>query len=166
MKLKANDQLIIRKFKTADILFVSKFWMGTDRLEGVFQNDSVDKILKRFSMWGSEKDEKGNAYIGFAIELNDRLIGLSWFTENIKGQLTFSMYLDVDYRGKGYGVEAYKIIEPLLIERGFNLIKSSCRQNNIASFKMHEKCGFDLIKSELSPNGTPMYRWQKLINKK
>ena len=151
----------VRKFNKNDIEFIVGNWLGTDRLDGVFQNDTIEKIEKRITFWQQEKNDKGNVSLGYAIEYKERLIGVAWFTENIKGQLTYNLYLDVDYRGRGYGVQASKIIEEDLKKKGFKNLKSSCAQDNLASSKMHRKLGFKLVKEELSPNGTPMQRWEK-----
>ena len=151
----------IRKFNNNDIDFIVDNWLGTVRLDGVFQNDTIEKIQKRISFWQEEKNEKGDVSLGFCIELDQKPIGIAWFTENIKGQLTYSLYIDVNFRGKGYGKQASMMIEQILKDKGFKIIKSSCRQDNVASAILHEKLGFKLTKKELSPNGTPMFRWEK-----
>lgn len=155
--------ITVRKFNIDDMCFIVDKWLGTDRLDGIFQNAEKEKIEELISIWEKEVDDKGDFYLGFCIEKEGVPIGIIMLSENIKGIPTFGIAIDIDYRGRGYGKQASMLVFEELKQRGYKLLKSSCRQNNIASKKLHEKLGFQLIKSELSPNGTPMYRWEKRI---
>ena len=153
----------LRKFTNKDIPYILENWVGTDKLDGAFKNDDQEKLEKRFSFWENETNAKGAKSFGFCIEL-DKPIGAIWYTENTPNELTLSIYIDASFRGKGYGSQACKIAEESLKQKGFYVIKSSCRQDNFKSIKLHEKLGFELLKKELSPNGTPMIRWKKKLS--
>jgi len=65
--------------------------------------------------------------------------------ECYKGVAEVSIYMDTDYRGKGVGE---KLLNALLKESetaDFWTVQSSVIQNNTASIKLHEKCGFRTV---------------------
>lgn len=65
--------------------------------------------------------------------------------ECYKGVAEVSIYIDVNHSGKGLGE---KLLSALLEEsekNGFWTIQACIIQNNTASIKLHEKCGFRMV---------------------
>lgn len=62
-----------------------------------------------------------------------------------------------EYWGNGYASEALKLmIDFMFNERGMNRIVANVLENNIASIKMHEKCGYrqeGLLRQAIFKNG-------------
>ena len=151
--------IILRKFNKYDVDFVMNNWVNTDKLDGFFKDKTRESLEESFEKYDLEKS--GDRFLfSYCIELNDRPIGVIQFTEKYQGVPNLNLYIEDMYRGKGYGTKAFELAKKIIKSKGFALITSSCRQNNLASVRLHKKLGFKIIKTENSPNGTPMFRWQ------
>lgn len=149
----------LRKFNNNDIDFVVNNWVGTDKLDGFFKDRTKENLEKSFKKY--EEEKSGDRFLySYCIEFEGRPVGIIQFTEKYKDTPNLNLYIEDIYRNKGIGTNAFKLAKEILKLKGFDLITSSCRQDNVASVNLHKKLGFELIKSELSPNGTPMFRWQ------
>lgn len=154
--------LRIRKFKESDIKFVLNNWVEKNKLEGFFKDKSEKDLRMSFKKY--EEEKSGDKFLfSYCIDLDGRPIGIIQFTEKYENIPNLNLYIEDVYQNQGYGCQAFELAKKLLKEKGYNLITSSCTQENIPSIKMHKKLGFNLIKSEKSPNGTPMHRWEKKI---
>lgn len=149
----------LRKFNNNDIDFVVNNWVGTDKLDGFFKDRTKENLEESFKKY--EEEKSGDRFLySYCIEFEGRPVGIIQFTEKYKDTPNLNLYIEDIYRNKGIGTNAFKLAKEILKLKGFDLITSSCRQDNVASVNLHKKLGFELIKSELSPNGTPMFRWQ------
>jgi len=157
-------EIVLRKFNDNDIDFVMNNWVGTDKLDGLFKDRTRESLEVSFKKYQEEKS--GDRFIySYCIELEFRPVGIIQFTEKYKGTPNLNLYIEDIYRNKGIGTKAFELGKEIIKSKGYKLITSSCGQNNIASVNLHKKLGFDMVKVELSPNGTPMYRWQlKILN--
>lgn len=70
---------------------------------------------------------------------------------------------DHSCRGRGIGLEAYKLLlDYAFNERGFHRIDARVLEDNIASIKMHQKCGYRIegtLREAVFKNG----RWQNQV---
>lgn len=70
---------------------------------------------------------------------------------------------DQSCRGRGIGLEAYKLLlDYAFNERGFHRIDARVLEDNIASIKMHQKCGYRIegtLREAVFKNG----RWQNQV---
>ena len=153
----------LRKFNKTDIPFIMQNWVGANKVNPFFESANEEKLTEIFAMWEEEKLRNGNCHLVYCVLLDNRPVGLIGLTENIKEKFNLDLYIEDIYRGKGIGTQAFKLLENIAKQRGIATLTSSCTQANIASTNLHKKVGFNLIKAELSPNGTPMFRWQKDI---
>jgi len=65
--------------------------------------------------------------------------------ECYKGVAEVSIYVDVNHSGKGVGEMLMKNLLEESENNGFWTIQSSIMQNNSASIRLHEKCGFRTV---------------------
>lgn len=65
--------------------------------------------------------------------------------ECYKGVAEVSIYVDVNHSGKGVGEMLMRKLLEESENNGFWTIQSSIMQNNAASLRLHEKCGFRTI---------------------
>lgn len=65
--------------------------------------------------------------------------------ECYKGVAELSIYVDVNHAGKSVGELLLKKLLEASEEAGFWTIQSSVFQNNAASLRLHEKCGFRTV---------------------
>lgn len=154
--------LKLRKFNENDIDFIMNNWVGTDKLDGFFKDRTRESLKESFEKYKNEKSG-GRFLFSYCIEVEGRPVGVIQFTEKYSNTPNLNLYIEDVYRNKGIGTKAFKLAKEIIKSKGYNLITSSCRQDNIASVNLHKKLGFGLIKSELSPNGTTMYRWELKI---
>ena len=155
----------IRKFVINDIEFVLNNWVGTDKLGGYWKDATKESLTKSFADWDSEIDIQGRPRVKYCIEITENgrkiPVGVIYYSYNEEGCLTYNIFIDENYRGKGYAVQATKLAEEKLKEKGIKIVKSSSFHKNIASINLHKKVGFVLIKQEINPAGNLMYRWEK-----
>lgn len=150
----------IRKFKNSDIDFILNNWANTDKLAGIFKNTTREKLEQNIEEFDAEKTADEVKLFVYCIECENRPVGMISMTEKYPNKINFGIAIEDIYRGKGIATKAFEIIKQMMIEKGYQNFTSSCRQDNIPSVNMHKKFGFKIVKEELSPNGTPMYRWE------
>lgn len=98
--------------------------------------------------------------LGICLKHNKELIGLAsvididWINKSAHCP---SLIGEKKYRGKGYGTEArLLLLQFAFYERGFERIWALVLENNIASLKMLEKCGYKregLLRNSVYKNG-------------
>lgn len=96
-----------------------------------------------------------NRYIGNVSITNINLANRSGISNILIG--------DQSCWGKGIGTEAYRqLLEYAFNERGLHRIEALVLEENIASIKMHQKCGFKIegiLRETVFKNG----RWQNQV---
>ena len=152
-------EIKLRKFNENDIDFVMKNWVGTDKLNGFFKDKTKEGLKESFKKYHEEKS--GDKFLfSYCIETDGRPVGIIQFTEKYKNTPNLNLYIEDIYRNRGIGTISFELAKTIIKSKGFNIITSSCARNNLASISLHKKLGFQIIKVENSPNGTPMLRWQ------
>ena len=155
-------EIILRKFTDDDIDFVMDNWVGTDKLDGFFRDKTRESLKESFKKY--EKEKSGDKFLySFCIDKDGRPVGIVQFTEKYENTPNLNLYIEDVYRNRGIGTKAFVLAKEIMKSKGFETITSSCVQSNQASVNLHKKLGFQVIKSELSPNGTPMFRWEMKI---
>ena len=152
-------EIKLRGFNEKDIDFVMNNWVGTDKLDGFFKDKTRESLKESFKKYQEEKSEDRFLFT-YCIEFENRPVGIIQFTEKYENTPNLNLYVEDVFRNKGIGTKAFELAKVIIKSKGFNLITSSCSQDNAASVNLHKKLGFELIKAENSPNGTPMFRWQ------
>ena len=149
----------LRKFTYEDIDFILSNWVESDQLSGYFKNCAREVLVQKITKYNEEKS--GDRFLfTYCIEFENKPVGLLQFTEKHAGIPNLNIYIEDDFQKRGIGSEAFELGKKIIKEKGFNLITSSCAKANFKSMHFHKKVGFELIKEELSPNGTPMCRWK------
>jgi len=98
-------------------------------------------------------DEWDKAHIKecrFVAELDSEVAGWAAITpissrECYRGVAEVSIYIDTNHSGKGVGEMLLKKLLEESESCGFWTIQSSIIQNNAASIRLHEKCGFRMV---------------------
>lgn len=86
----------------------------------------------------------------FVIAENDTVVGwvaLSPVSSRCvyAGVADLSIYIDEKYKGKGAGTQLLAHMIEKSEPQGFWMLQSVILQNNLASIRLHEKCGFRLV---------------------
>lgn len=116
-----------------------------------YASEEFTEAIKNFST-------EGRTY--FAIETLDGIhvgrINLNSVDEQ-NGTFEIAILIDRDYRGRGYGTSAMKIVlKYAFMERRLNKYCASILDNNLGSINMHKKLGCDqegLCKQNIYTNG-------------
>lgn len=157
------NKLKLRKFESTDFGYIMENWVGNKRLGSMFFKNANEDTIKEFIKESKqETSPDGKADFTYCIDLLGKPVGMIRLGENWQG-LNLDIFVDLHYRKHNIATKAFELIQEIARQKGFKSITSSCSQDNTASEKLHRKLGFTLIKSELSPKGVPMYRWEKKI---
>ena len=106
-----------------------------------------------------ESDESKNSLL-FGITYDDEKVGFIILSKKQDNKLCWGEAIKEGYQGKGIATKAFELAKQKAKEEGYTLIISSCSSGNVASKKLHEKCGFKLIQTEINQAGNEMHRWE------
>ena len=98
-------------------------------------------------VWEENGRVLGYAYAARAFER----AGYSWCAES-------SIYLCADARGRGIGQKLYAVLEAILDAQGYCLLYALITEENRASLRFHEKCGYSTV-TVLPDCGRKFGRW-------
>lgn len=98
-------------------------------------------------VWEEDGRVLGYAYAARPFER----AGYSWCAEP-------SIYLHDDARGRGVGRKLYAVLEAILDAQGYCLLYSLITEENRASLRFHEKCGYSTV-MVLPDCGRKFDRW-------
>ena len=90
-------------------------------------------------------------------------MGFLNFYEQSKSVISIAPYIKENFRQKGFAyssiIEAHKIAK----SKRFKIALQTVRENNVASIKLHEKLGFELVKKCVSNNNNPIRLYLKIL---
>lgn len=139
----------LEKFKKEDAIFIQTHFPN------YFRDNSIENIEKVIDGWKNT--------LAFCIVCDDEIAGIITLGEKSDKQLSWGVMIREEFRGKGVASRAFELIKEKAKEGGYSQIISSCRSDNVASKRLHEKVGFRLEKTELNQAGREMYRWEMEI---
>ena len=103
---------------------------------------------------------KSKGSLVFGIHYGDEKVGFITLGKKEDGALGWGIAIKTEYHRKGIASIAFDLAKNKARQLGYKKIISSCSTDNIASTKLHEKCGFKLIKTETNRGGYEMHRWE------
>lgn len=108
-----------------------KYFVSMEKEKQWVQNAIVDNSCVRLAVCLKKSD----LHIGNVYATNFDMLNRACKTHVLIG--------DKDYWNGGYATEAYKLLQEYLFEeRGMNRLSALIIDTNIASLKMHKKCGY------------------------
>lgn len=144
------EKVGLAKFVKEDAKFIK------ENFPNYFRDNSIENIERIIV------ETKPDA-LWFCITYDGEKVGIISLGEKQDKKLSWGIMIKEEYRGKGIAQTAFELIKTKAKERGYSTIISSCSTDNIASTRLHEKCGFDLIKTEINQAGNEMHRWEREI---
>ena len=82
------------------------------------------------------------------------IVGNLWVAVNLKGELPgayiFDIYVDEEYRGKGYGRATMMELEKVVKGFGYNRISLQVFGHNKIAFSLYESCGYGITNIVMS----------------
>lgn len=140
------EKVELKKFEKQDAVFLQ------ENFSYAFRDSSLENLEGIIDGW---KDS-----LCFAIVYDKKKVGFISLGQKPEGKLGFGIAIKEEYRGLGIATKAFAIAKQEAKERGYKQIVSSCSADNTASKRLHEKCGFTLIKTESNQAGNVMHRWE------
>jgi len=134
----------------------------------VFRNGiEKNELLSLIDLWDTKK-YNGNYYEVFGILSDNVLVGsFSLYQRDVdvlENAVCFGIEIvGVNNRMKGFATFAVLTSCKIAMRKGYRKIFSQVRTDNIASAKLHIKCGFKLIEKTYSKRGNEVYNFAKTI---
>ncbi|MGM0641563.1 MAG: GNAT family N-acetyltransferase [Thermotogota bacterium] len=95
-------------------------------------------------------DTKNNYMYNIYLSENKEHIGYIWFIEQGETAFLADIIIFEDFRGKGYGKEAMKVLEETAKEKGFKKIDLHVFGHNESAFELYKKMGFNITNYRMS----------------
>ena len=152
-----NSGLYVKKGKTGDK--VALFKLEKEDAKFIQENFSFafrDNSIEFIEDW----IVKTASSLLFGISYDDEKVGFISLAKKEEGVLNWGIAVKTGYERKGIAFRAFELAKQEARNIGYKKIVSSCSRDNIASKKLHEKCGFGLIKTEINQAGKEMHRWE------
>ena len=144
-KMIKTEQLIIKPLsdidKTALVEILRNEKVSATYLTPDLTSDEVaEKLFNRIKELSYMPDRFARG-----IYLDNKLIGIINDTGIENGNVEIGYAIHPDYHNKGYGTEVLKAVIEKLFEQGYAAVSAGIFEDNIASRRVLEKCGFILI---------------------
>ena len=120
---------------------------------------------KRIELINNSQEESidGKFFKFYKILHYNNVVGFLNFYEQSKSVISIAPYIKENFRQKGFAyssiIEAHKIVK----SKGFKIALQTVRENNVASIKLHEKLGFELVKKCVSNNNNAIRLYLKIL---
>jgi len=156
--------LSYRNLSNADYGFILQNWVG----HSVVFRDGLckDTLLSTLQVMNTKK-YNGNYYEIFGLINDDTLVGTFSFYQREgdaqENAVYFGIEIDNANRGRGLATAAVQMAFELAKEKGFSKIFSQAAVGNIASVKLHEKCGFEIIEKTANSKGNEVYNFVRYL---
>lgn len=144
------SKIILRKIRVADKKYFFHWWQDqelrklTSGVLGRVSNKEIDKYFK--DIFESKKDHH------FMIVLDKKVIGHISLAERKNNWYETQIIIGLkNYRGKGYGSKAIRILVRKAKRLNISKIYLEVRPTNIRAICAYENCGFYKIKTVLYP---------------
>ena len=133
--------LKLRKVKISDKKYFAKWWRDKDLLKltsGVLKRITDKEVNKYFLKMLANKND-----IHYIILADLKIIGHIALQKRKNGWYETQIVIgEKNYQGKGYGIEAIKLLINKAKQADIKKIYLEVRLNNIRAIKTYEKCGF------------------------
>lgn len=148
----------LRQFTISDIDFILNNWSNTERIKGCYFPNDAKKLTKIINEWAA-KSYQGKYFEQFAIVHSECIVGMiSLYEVNISA-VSAGVSIDKKYYRNGYAMQALNLIKEVAKSKGYKKLVSTCRTNNNASIKLHEKFKFNNQAKSINKKGNEIYRW-------
>lgn len=148
----------LRQFIISDIDFILSNWSATERIKGCRFPDNMNQLTKIIREW-TTKSYQGKYFEQFAIVNNECIVGMISLYEVNGSSVSVGVIIDKKYYRRGYAEKALNLIKEVAKDKGYKQLVSTCRTNNYASIKLHERCKFYNQGKSINKKGNEIYSW-------
>ena len=147
-----TDNLLLRPFQKDDVGPLYEIQSNQESMQYTYYASSLDESQKRLYAYAAQYDQLGYAPWTVLLKSNYKIVG--WGGLNIDPfdsgwGIEVAYFFHPDYWGQGYATELVQTA----LNRGFNKlglneINAYAHENNDASIRVLEKCGFIFLRYE------------------
>lgn len=148
----------LRQFNTSDIDFILNNWSTKDCMKGCCLPYNAKQLAIIINKWAT-KIYDGKYFEQFAILDAENIVGMISLYEVNSGDVSVGIIIDDKYYKKGYATQAVNFIKEIAKNHGYKKLVSTCRIDNYASIKLHEKCGFINKGKSINKKANLIYSW-------
>lgn len=148
----------LRQFNTSDVDFILSNWSTKDCMKGCHFPNSLEQLSMIISKW-AEKIYRGKYFEQFAILDSEDIVGVISLYEVDSSNVSVGIIIDEKYYRNGYATQAINFIKEVAKDHGYEKLVSTCRVDNYASIKLHEKCEFNNKGKSINNKGNLIYSW-------
>ena len=135
--------------------------------QGIFDKTEYQGLTKKKRIeLISRSIEKSyeNKYFEFFLLQNDSdIVGLMNFKAHSDTVISVAPEIKEEFRGKGFATAGLKLAYNLAKEKGFKIAIADIREDNLPSIKLHEKLGFEYMRTYKNLKGTTLRLYLKLL---
>ena len=155
--------LTYRNLQEDDCDFILQHWVGKS---SIFRDNDKDKLIQTIHDMNT-KSYNGNYYEIFGVLNHNVLVGtVSLYQRDIdipENAVYLGIEIAMENRRKGFATNAAYMSFVIAKEKGYDKIFSQVRTDNIASVKLHAKCGFDIVNKTINTRGNEVYNYLKIL---
>lgn len=138
-----TERLIFRKGTPDDKQYLIAM-LSEDTIKKMYFIDSTDEYIKQRVDTICSTTKRKQSYRVICAKDTSAIIGIIYLTSYItKDHGVIGYALDDRWRGKGFATEAVKAVLTLGFSRGFKFMCAEVLQENSASQRVLQKCGFE-----------------------
>lgn len=151
----------LRSFDETDAQFISSEWADKGRMHGCAFPADIGQVRALIAQWLTELYE-GRYFKQFAVVTGDTVVGMASIYEQQSDTASVGIIIDEKHWRKGFASQAIEHLKALAASKGYQRFISSCRTDNEASMRLHEKCGFRKLGKTLNRKGNEIYEWEHI----
>ena len=142
-----TNRLELKSYKISDKEQLIKLLTNTEVTKTfmVPEFKSLKQVLDLVCKLIEFSKAEDTTHLEYGIYLNGTLIGFINDCGFDDEEIEIGYVIHPDYKGQGYATEAVSAVIMDLFKMGFKKITSGCFEENIASRRVMEKCGMQLI---------------------
>ena len=161
-----NTMVYLRALEPDDYLTSIK-WRNDDQIWSLLGGEKYFVSERYEKKWIEDAIfDSNNIRLAVCLKADNRYIGnvsITNINKSNRSGISNILIGNRDCWGKGVGSEAYRLLlEYAFNEKGFHRIEALVLESNVASIKMHQKCGYKIegtLRDSVFKNG----RWQNQI---
>lgn len=148
----------LRQFTIKDIDFILKNWSTTDRIDGCSFSNNAEQLIAIINEWAT-KIYQGKYFEQLAVLEYEDIVGMISLHEVSSNTVSFGIIIDKKYYKNSYATQSVNMIKDVARNKGYKQLVSTCRVDNFASIKLHEKCELINKGKSMSKKGNEIYSW-------
>ncbi len=139
--------IAIRNFNENDVLLLKQMY---------YKECDENEIKGIIEEWNTE-EYKGKYFEMFAVVDDECLVGQVSIYEHSKNIVSLGVEIYPEYRRKGYAYISSVLVLDYAQKKGYKIVVSQVRTDNVASLALHQKLGFEIDHDYVNKKGNAVF---------